>query len=377
MVPKNKPRYIGGRKMKQSFTMTAVLAILAIATSALATGYNPPGGGDSTAVSGSSSNANASANTYVSVTPQSPVSSSSSSNNNIGIGVNNSPTNNQNSSLSLQHNPTTNQSINNNPAQNTEVGVGINNQPVNVAGGGHASASAGVSNAGNSMIVLDQSQENIDYYNRQHIGVPGVGAAPAAQMFDEWEKSAWNVSPIGKEKFQAGTEKDQAEFLQYRERIFKTYPASTYVELVGNLFDQANKKAFYVTPRGQKVGTLSVVLPQENTVEDALLYAVSLAMKNGADQVEVIQYGGRKKPTLDTMSIGFGGGASGLIGDKEKMAVSGGGGTNFGSSSIVKEEQPWLSVAFYKNGGSSKSVSIAPVEIKKKADKIPTAKKIN
>lgn len=166
--------------------------------------------------------------------------------------------------------------------------------------------------------------------------------------------------------------------MKLQERFFVKGDPSSKIVLRGTLYSQADKKSYYLAPSGKKVGTMSMVMPEDKTVDDALLYAASVGMANGADQIEVIQYGGRKMPTVEGYSVGFGSGASGLMGDGEKIAVGGGGGTNFSKSSIVKEEQPWLSVAFWKNGDSPKqAIKVAPLKEEPPVNKLDKKKAIN
>lgn len=295
------------------------------------------------------------------ITPTPQITNSSSSNNQIGVGVsaNGGSVSNSGNSASFSQGGSVDRSGNS----------------ASFSQGGASSAS--VDRSGNSTLILDQSQRN-EYQNRQHIGTPGVGSAPAAQMFDAWETGSWNVSPITAGAFEQGFSKEKIEFVKLQERFFvKGDPASKIV-LRGTLYSQADKKSYYLPPSGKKVGTMSMVMPEDKTVDDALLYAASVGMANGADQIEVIQYGGRKMPTVEGYSVGFGSGASGLMGDGEKIAVGGGGGTNFSKSSIVKEEQPWLSVAFWKNGDAPKqTIKVAPIKEEPPVNKLDKKKAIN
>jgi hypothetical protein len=281
------------------------------------------------------------------VTPAPQVNNTSSSNTEVGVGITNSPSNS----------------------------VGINNSPTNNNQGG--SAKSAINDSGNSVLILDQSQTGNETYNRQHIGAPGVASAPAAQMFDPWEQSSWNISPITAGSLDKGVQKEKIDFLKLQERIYAKFDPTTKINLRGNLFDPSVKKPFYVAPSGIKIGTLSMVMPEDKTVEDALLYAASVGMANGADQIEIIQYGGRKKPTVKGTSIGFGSGASGLMGNTEAIAVAAGGGTNFSTSSIVKEEEPWLTVTLWKNGSAPKqTIRVAPVKEEPSVNKLDKKKTI-
>lgn len=310
---------------------------------------------DSPRSNGSEANATAVQATTVNVvTPAPQINNTSTSNTQVGVGITNSPTNNNQSNVSRSG----------------------NSNNVNLLGG--ASSQASVSETGNSVLILDQSQTGNEYQNRQHIGTPGVAAAPAAQMFDAWEQGSWNVSPITAGAFEQGLSKEKIEFVKLQERFFAKSDPATKIVLRGTLFSQSDKKSYYVPPSGKKVGTMSMVMPDDRTVDDALLYAAAVGMANGADQVEIIQYGGRKMPTVEGYSVGFGSGASGLMGNTEAIAVAAGGGTNFSKSSVVKEEQPWLSVAFWKNGYDSKqSIKVAPLKEEPETKKLDKKKAIN
>lgn len=317
---------------------------------------------DSPRSNGSEANATAVQATTVNVvTPAPQINNTSNSNTTVGVGINNSPSNSV--------------GINNSPTNNNQSGVSNSGNSGSFSQGGAAQAS--VDKSGNSTLILDQSQKN-EYQNRQHIGTPGVAAAPAAQMFDAWEQGSWNVSPITAGALEGQTlSKEKIEFVKFSERFFvKGDPASKIV-LRGTLFSQADKKTYYVPPSGKKVGTMSMVMPEDRTVDDALLYAAAIGMANGADQIEVIQYGGRKMPTVEGWSVGVGSGASGLMGNTEAIAVAAGGGTNFSKSSVVKEEQPWLSVVFWKNGYDSKqTIKVAPVKEEPSVKKLDKQKSI-
>lgn len=308
------------------------------------------------------SSAVATQETTVNVTTPAPqINNTSSSNTQVGVGITNSPSNSV--------------GINNSPTNNNQSGVSNSGNSGSFSQGGAAQAS--VDKSGNSTLILDQSQKN-EYQNRQHIGTPGVAAAPAAQMFDAWEQGSWNVSPITAGAFEQGLSKEKIEFVKLQERFFVKGDPATKIVLRGTLFSQADKKSYYIPPSGKKVGTMSMVMPDDRTVDDALLYAAAVGMANGADQVEVIQYGGRKMPTVEGYSVGFGSGASGLMGNTEAIAVAAGGGTNFSKSSVVKEEQPWLSVAFWKNGYDSKqSIKVAPLKEEPETKKLDKKKAIN
>lgn len=353
--------------MKKVMFLGSFLALSLAFSPAWADSYRNNGGSEANATALQQTNVNV-------VTPTPQINNSSSSNTTVGVGINNSPSN----SVGINNSPSNSVGINNSPTNNNQSSVSGSGNSLSFSQGGSSKSSSSVSDSGNSVLILDQSQNGIEYQNRQHIGTPGVGSAPAAQMFDAWEQGSWNVSPITAGAFEQGFSKEKIEFVKLQERFFVKGDPSSKIVLRGTLYSQADKKSYYLAPSGKKVGTMSMVMPEDKTVDDALLYAASVGMANGADQIEVIQYGGRKMPTVEGYSVGFGSGASGLMGDGEKIAVGGGGGTNFSKSSIVKEEQPWLSVAFWKNGDAPKqAIKVAPLKEEPPVNKLDKKKAIN
>ncbi len=283
----------------------------------------------SSAVAGSSATAGVTTN----ITPVSNNASISSSETNVGV----------------QANP-------------TAVGVGNGGTGIGIGGGASANASNG-----DQVMVLDLSNHSKNY-NRQHTSPYGVAPMPAAQMFDSWEGGAWNRTNIRRFVYDKNTSGDiSVEFDVERESgkfFYKDISPVDHVFTVGYLYDPAEQnpenRVKYYQPVGKYVGFWNVVLSEEDSLDEALFYMIDLAMKNGADQVEVLQWSGRKKPTVNGWSVGFGGSGSALMGPDEELAGSIGGGTHIGKSSIVKEEQPFLSVKFWKSDDGVTTSSALP-----------------
>ncbi len=256
------------------------------------------------------------------------------------------------SSASIHVTPVTN----NTSGSNASSVVGINNNPTNLVGGGTALAGGGgggtgiaVAKNGNQTMVLDMHGQKT--YNRQFAPAYAVGPGPGAQMFDQWGP-AWNVTPITPEELEAGEIEEKIELVEGKNKFHiyrKGLEPATSVVLRGILFDKIARKVVYMPPSGIKVGRHEFVATSDFTINDALNYTEFLAMKNGANQVEIIDYNARKNPTLNDKSFGFGGSGSGIIGDAEKGAISGGGGTHISKSDIVNETQPWLSVVYWRD----------------------------
>lgn len=324
--------------------------------------------------SDSSASASASQLTNVSVvTPTPQVNASSTLNNSVGV-VNSPTTTN---SLEVNNSPVNSMGLESSVELSDFGNSGSFSQGGQGGAGGAAFSSSGVVDSGNSVLILDQSQRDIEYQNRQHIQVPGVASAPAAQMFDPWEQLSWNVYPIVPDVLEKGTEKRDFDFIRLNKRIYRKFEPVESVRLVGNLFDQVSKKNFYLPPSGIKVGVVAGVLSHDKSLTDAIEYAGGVARDAGADQIEIIQYGERKNPTLRGSSFGFGAGAAGLLGNADEIALSGGGGTNISESSIVKESQPQFTFVLWRNGGVYKKVSgINPVEDKQSEIEIDKAVKI-
>ncbi len=275
-----------------------------------------------TALAGNSAIANAGANLYADITPQSFNSSGSTS----------------------------------------ETNVGINNQPVNLAAGGTAFASGGFSNAsnGDQLMQLGIDLSSGDSYNRQHRVGPGVAAAPAPQNFEGSETNAgWNIFPITPMSYKNGNKDVKIEFVRKSLKVYQVFPKTGGAYLRGNLFDTFTRKYTFIPPTGKYCAIFSAVATIDYTVEDLVDYAVAIATSDevGADQVDVIDYGGRRAPTIEGWSLGTQGGASGLLGPAEEMAISGGGGTNIYKSEFVTETQPWVIFKMWRSNEPAKTIT--------------------
>lgn len=255
-----------------------------------------------------------------------------------------------------------------NSSASAESTVGINNNPTNVnqAAGGVGIGVGGQGGQGghaNAAVYQDFSSKNNKVYNRQHIMPSGAAPASQVQMYDEWERNEWNVNHIVVGAFTAGEVDVEIEILKQSERIYKKMPATKEIMLRGYLYDPTvedpAKRVSYYPPTGRKIGFLNVVLPEDGSTDDALLYTAARGMEVGADQVVVRQWGGRKTPTASSVGIGLGGSGAALFGPDEQIAGAVGGGTHWGTSSVVKESQPFLSVEFWKNGESAKPSPVA------------------
>lgn len=346
--------------MKKVIVAVVAGAFVCSASMVFASGYKPPGN-KAVALSGSVSGAAASADVDNVFDPY---------NKNFNTNINAPETNSAATAIS-------------------DVNIGIKDQQKQdqdqsqaqqaVAFGG-AGGSGGSSSANNqNTVIVDLSSKNNTYHNRQHIGSYGVSPGPTAQMFDEWEKGAWNVNNIRPRTYKAGlketkidwAKEPQCEFYVDKEPVDE-------VELVGYLYHPeesvVENRIKWHKPNGDEIGFCDLVATDETSSKKLELYVAWLAMQNGADQVEILQWDGRKKPTVDGWSIGFGGNGGVLAGPEEQLAGNIGGGTHKGKSSVVKETEPFLSVLFWRNGDKKTAIIETAPKDKVVATGTPSAK---
>jgi len=232
--------------------------------------------------------------------------------------------------------------INNNAAEADAV-VGVVNAP-------SINSSLGV-------IIDSHAVTNIkNKGNRQisQIGAPVGGATHS--YFGDWNVGDYqtgkndNIFPISLgETWEKTGKTEKIRYKKIWKRIYKKYPATNRITIIG-----CDKPV-----KGKKIGSMLVVVNEDQATDDALEIIKSEGMKNGATHVVILAYSAKMMPTSENWSVGFGGGGGGVIGEDEKAMLSGATGTSMGKSSITIETLPFIKVHFFRNGVDGAKVATA------------------
>ncbi len=232
-------------------------------------------------------------------------------------------------------------------------GVGIAGAQA-VINGGDVSPSA------NANLSID-SHTKVSNRNFLQTGYP---AAPAPMTyFGPWKKGLpYNVIQLqvgsvwkwaGMRKVSSSSAKALLEDIQH------PFPPTAEIKVV------SPEKG-----EGTFVGNIVVLVDSNQASFNARNIALKIAMKAGADQLEIYSNNYIQKPTSSGWHFGFGGGASGIIGEGS-TGISGSGGTGFGSSSLQLASLPFIKARLWRSAtainlvaSTSEDESYVPVKAK-------------
>jgi hypothetical protein len=243
-----------------------------------------------------------------------------------------------------------------------------------------ASAGASASASSGSSATLNQTQEispqtasestvNIDdhsvnkYYNRQFPSTIQPTAPSQVQYFGPWstQQYPWNYFPI-----QTG-EYTQCQVKKLLKEVYGFLSSKVDEKVIKILYPLAPRDKVMVVntePSSNDgvwlIGFGAVRMESSGITYEALAVLLESAMENGANLVVVKTVAWQDKAESKGWHIGFGTGASGLIGSDEKVGIQGAGGTGIGKSSVTRESMPWIQAIFYRDG----NLKMVPAEIK-------------
>ena len=265
-------------------------------------------------------------------------------------------------------------------SSNQSTSVGVQANPTAAAGGGTGIGIGGQGGQGGSaVVVLDQSRGDTVSYNRQIPSAGGSLPIPVSGNFTRpWERG-WNIVNIRPGTFRVNglLETEELDAIYLRSHLdVKNLPRSSRVSLVGYVFDAFSNRMVYIPPTGRKVGDINIVLPGKYNIEDAKRFAIAWCAKHGADQAEVVSFGGRLAPTLRGSSRGLNGVGGGVLGYAEAMALSIAPKANETKSTTTNDAQPHLLVyAWYSGGKSISPVGISNIKKNGNGVQVPVAVK--
>ncbi len=240
-------------------------------------------------------------------------------------------------------------------------GVGIAGAQA-VINGGDVQVNPGqvVSPSANANLSID-SHSKVSNRNFLQTGYP---AAPAPMTyFGPWKKGLpYNVIQLavgsvwkwaGMRKVSSSSAKALLEDIQH------PFPPTAEIKVV------SPEKG-----EGTFVGNIVVLVDSNQASFNARNIALKIAMKAGADQLEIYSNNYIQKPTSSGWHFGFGGGASGIIGEGS-TGISGSGGTGFGSSSLQLASLPFIKARLWRSAtainlvaSTSEDESYVPVKAK-------------
>ncbi len=220
------------------------------------------------------------------------------------------------------------------PTISPSVDVGIDVQP-------------GQTVAPEQILTIDDHSVN-KYINRQLPGMPLMGPPKTMEYFGPWQlpKNPWNIIPPEIAKFKIQEDRDK--------RI-------SYDDIWEHIYHEGEfEPVEYVTqvPWGSietygmtEIGELTILLKnKKQTSQDGLQVARYKASQYGADLIEFL-IGWDQEAYTKGYSLGFGGGATGVVTAEEKMGVSGASGTSIGKSSVGVKTKPFVKVRMWRTDG--------------------------
>ena len=198
------------------------------------------------------------------------------------------------------------------------------------------------------------------YINRQLPGMPLMGPPKTMEYFGPWQlpKNPWNIIPPEIAKFKIQEDRDK--------RI-------SYDDIWEHIYHEGEfEPVEYVTqvPWGSietygmtEIGELTILLKnKKQTSQDGLQVARYKASQYGADLIEFL-IGWDQEAYTKGYSLGFGGGATGVVTAEEKMGISGASGTSIGKSSVGVKTKPFVKVRMWRTDG--KKIISLPLRRKK------------
>ena len=189
------------------------------------------------------------------------------------------------------------------------------------------------------------SHDKVVNDNRQFL-MPGAPAlvAPSA-YFGPWVGEAyWNIFPIniGEEEPTPGTEKD-IKFERVEERVYYSLTPVSDNERVLVFVTAPSLYSTLQSYRALQMADAVYLLREEEVSTSAIDRAAYLALKIGANVVEIIRYKGRMVSQSYAQALAGGAvNAGGLMGGGHTTSVSGGiGGIGVSKNTQVQDIEPW------------------------------------
>lgn len=263
------------------------------------------------------------------------------------------------------------------------LGIGIGGNASAVTGPSSAEAVTGPSSAevkdlSSSVKIEDNSVTNVKNINRQFPTTVQPQASQQMQYFGPWKlaEKPWNFVPIEKREYTRCEVKKLKKGSDVDEKKIKIFLSLLPVNkaMVIDTTDKFNPNG----PGVFYIGSGVIKMDEDSTSEEALGELMDEAMENGANVFGIIAQGWDPVAETGGWHIGFGGGASAVVGADEKVGVQGVGGTGFGKSWVGPGSKQWLQAKFYRDGNiEQKGEVVAPPTPKTVERDIPIQEKFS
>ncbi|MCD6412505.1 hypothetical protein J7K91_02415 [bacterium] len=223
-----------------------------------------------------------------------------------------------------------------------------------------SSASASIENISPSSSVRIETKAKSIYKNRQFLHPMGVGIPSPMQPFlapRQLSPAIWNFLPVIEGKWKKENEMKKIEVLEYKEHIYKTFPAVDKVRVVSNS---------RVRVVGEIVGELILKGTKNTDSRELLMIAIDKLAANGANLVWVRINSIESKAVSHYKGFVVGGSGGGVILYQEKASLVGGTGIGRGTTTLEFHHFPVLQAIGYRAAKIEKIISEKTEEEKEK-----------